>query len=111
MGRRLARQPRCDQVVPDPGILPPTLALTKRIQPVRGLRAAVPALAIIEAFAGVADDGHEVGSGTSDDAELTVDYDAQGRVIGIDIEHAATRLDLGKLLLTGFPGEIQRESA
>ena len=54
----------------------------------------------------------ELSAGTDEIADgVTVDYDAQGRVIGIDIEHAATRLDLGKLLLTGFPGEIQRESA
>jgi uncharacterized protein YuzE len=51
-------------------------------------------------------------AGTDEIADgVTVDYDAQGRVIGIDIEHAAARLDMGKLLLTGFPGEVQRESA
>jgi hypothetical protein len=31
--------------------------------------------------------------------------------IGIDIEQAATRLDLSTLVLTGFPGETHRTSA
>jgi uncharacterized protein YuzE len=42
---------------------------------------------------------------------VTVDYDADGLVIGIDIEHAATRLDLGQLVLTDFPGEAHRKTA
>jgi uncharacterized protein YuzE len=42
---------------------------------------------------------------------VTVDYDADGRLIGIDIEQAATRLDLSTLVLTGFPGETHRMSA
>ena len=42
---------------------------------------------------------------------VTVDYDAGGLVIGIDIEHASDRLDLSRLILTGFPGEADRKSA
>jgi uncharacterized protein YuzE len=50
----------------------------------------------------------ETSAGTDEIADgVTVDYNAEGRVIGIDIEHAATRLDLGTLLLTGFPGDVQ----
>jgi uncharacterized protein YuzE len=39
---------------------------------------------------------------------VTVDYGADGRVIGIDIEHAAARLDLSRLVVDEFPGEVQR---
>ncbi len=41
---------------------------------------------------------------------VTVDYGADGRVIGIDIEHAAARLDLSRLVVDEFPGEVQRRS-
>jgi uncharacterized protein YuzE len=41
---------------------------------------------------------------------VTVDYDAAGRVIGIDIEHAAARVDLGRLVVDGFPAEVKRRS-
>ena len=48
---------------------------------------------------------NEVSTSTDEIADgVTDDCGAQGRVIGIDIEHAATRLDLGKLVLSGFPG-------
>jgi uncharacterized protein YuzE len=42
---------------------------------------------------------------------VVVDYDADGAVTGIEIDHARARLDLTRFVLTGFPGEIQRESA
>lgn len=38
---------------------------------------------------------------------VTVDFDTEGRVIGIDIEHATSRLDLGRLELHGFPGQLR----
>jgi uncharacterized protein YuzE len=39
---------------------------------------------------------------------VVVDYDADGVVAGIEIEHARTRLDLSRLILAGFPGETER---
>jgi uncharacterized protein YuzE len=42
---------------------------------------------------------------------VTIDYGVDGRVVGIDIEHAAARLDLSRLVLDAFPGEVQRRSA
>jgi uncharacterized protein YuzE len=42
---------------------------------------------------------------------VVVDYDADGSVTGIEIDHARARLDLTRFVLTRFPGEIQRESA
>lgn len=38
---------------------------------------------------------------------VTIDYDAEGRVIGIDIEHATSCLDLGQRELHGFPGQLR----
>jgi uncharacterized protein YuzE len=52
------------------------------------------------------------GANTGEIADgVTVAYDADGQLIGIEIEQAATRLDLSTLVLTGFPGETHRRSA
>ena len=39
-------------------------------------------------------------------AGLVADFDAQGRVIGLDIEHASTMLDLTKLETDSMPSRV-----
>ena len=34
---------------------------------------------------------------------FVIDYDAEGNVVGIDIDHASRRLDLRELTLSEFP--------
>ena len=51
-------------------------------------------------------------AGTDEVADgVVVDYDSDGAITGIEIDHARARLDLTRLFLTGFPGETQREPA
>ncbi len=45
-------------------------------------------------------ESREVASG------LVADFDAQGRVIGLDIEHASTMLDLTKLETDSMPSRV-----
>ena len=40
-----------------------------------------------------------------------IDYDAEGNVVGIDIDNASKTLDLYKLTLTKLPVEPHRPSA
>ena len=35
--------------------------------------------------------------------DLIVDYDAEGNIVGIDIQHASTRLDLSRIETTDLP--------
>jgi uncharacterized protein YuzE len=44
-------------------------------------------------------DSQEVAEG------LVVDFDAQGNVVGIDIDHASTKLDLNTLEYDGLKGD------
>ena len=50
-------------------------------------------------------DSHEVVDG------VVLDYDAQGRLVGIDIDEASTRVELGRLILTNLPGTIETAAA
>ncbi len=34
---------------------------------------------------------------------FVLDYDAEGNIVGIDIDHASRRVDLHELTLRGFP--------
>lgn len=38
---------------------------------------------------------------------VVLDYDAQGNLTGIDIDHASTRIDLGKLVVSKLPSPIE----
>ena len=42
---------------------------------------------------------------------VVVDYDADGRVVGIDIDNAGNKLDLGRVLISKMPGEVETEAA
>lgn len=42
---------------------------------------------------------------------VVLDYDADGNLTGIDIDHASLKLDLRELVLTKLPGTILKHSA
>ena len=50
-------------------------------------------------------DSREVSEG------IVLDYDANGTLVGIDIDNASRKVDLGRLILTGMPGEIERRAS
>jgi len=42
---------------------------------------------------------------------VIVDYDAEGRVVGIDIDNAGNKIDLSRVLLSKLPGAVETEVA
>jgi uncharacterized protein YuzE len=42
---------------------------------------------------------------------VVLDYDAAGNLVGIDIDHASTKVDLRTLILSRLPGEVQTIAA
>ena len=42
---------------------------------------------------------------------VVVDYDADGRVVGIDIDNAGNKLDLRRVLISKLPGAVETEAA
>jgi len=42
---------------------------------------------------------------------VVLDYDADGNLVGIDIDNASRKLELKKLILSKFPAEVQNLSA
>lgn len=42
---------------------------------------------------------------------VVLDYDAEGNLVGIDIDNASKKLELKKLILNKLPTEIQNISA
>lgn len=42
---------------------------------------------------------------------VVLDYDASGNVVGIDIDHASNKVQLGRLVLNGLDSEIERTVA
>ena len=42
---------------------------------------------------------------------VVIDYDAQGDVVGIDIDHASQKVDLAELTLSRLPAEARRRTA
>ena len=42
---------------------------------------------------------------------IVLDYDAEGNLVGIDIDNASRKVDLKKLTLNKLPGIIQTNSA
>lgn len=45
-------------------------------------------------------DSREVSDG------IVLDYDADGSLVGIDIDEASTKLEIGELILSKFPAEV-----
>ncbi len=50
-------------------------------------------------------DSREVADG------VVLDYDEAGNLVGIDIDQASTKVQLGRLVLHGMTGEIERTVA
>jgi uncharacterized protein YuzE len=42
---------------------------------------------------------------------VVLDYDADGKLVGIDIDNASNQVDLKKLILSKLPGEVETEAA
>jgi uncharacterized protein YuzE len=42
---------------------------------------------------------------------VVLDYDESGNLVGIDIDHASEKVQLGRLILRGMTGEIERTVA
>ncbi|MEQ1690533.1 MAG: DUF2283 domain-containing protein [Gemmatimonas sp.] len=42
---------------------------------------------------------------------VVLDYDAVGNLVGIDIDHASDKVQLGRLVLQGMTSEIERTVA
>lgn len=42
---------------------------------------------------------------------VVVDYDAEGRVVGIDIDNTGNKIDLERVLLSKLPGAFETEAA
>ena len=38
---------------------------------------------------------------------ILLDYDADGRLVGIDIDNASNKVDMEKLIFSGLPGKIE----
>ena len=50
-------------------------------------------------------DGKEVSEG------IVLDYDADGNLVGIDIDHASRKVDLKEIHLNKIPAEIEKLTA
>ena len=42
---------------------------------------------------------------------IVLDYDAQGELVGIDIDNASRRVDLRRLVLSKLPGKVENAGA
>ena len=42
---------------------------------------------------------------------VVIDYDAHGNLVGIDIDNASTKVDMGILKLTNLPSKIETVAA
>ena len=42
---------------------------------------------------------------------IVLDYDADGRLVGIDIDNASNKVEMKKLILSKLPSEIEMTSA
>ena len=47
-------------------------------------------------------DSREVSDG------VVLDYDAEGNLVGIDIDHASVKLDIKELILSRLPAEVKQ---
>ncbi len=46
-------------------------------------------------------ESHEISEG------ILLDYDADGKLVGIDIDNASNKVDMEKLIFSGLPGKIE----
>ena len=44
-------------------------------------------------------------------AGVVLDYDAEGRLVGIDVDNAGNKIELQKVLLSKLPGKVETEAA
>lgn len=42
---------------------------------------------------------------------VVLDYDAEGRLVGIDIDNAGNKVDLQKLILSKLPSKVETDAA
>ncbi|MGK0297896.1 MAG: hypothetical protein ACI9XC_001513 [Gammaproteobacteria bacterium] len=42
---------------------------------------------------------------------VVLDYDAEGKLVGIDIDNVSTKVELKKLILSKFPGKVETAAA
>ena len=42
---------------------------------------------------------------------VVLDYDADGRLVGIDVDNAGNKIELQRILLSKLPGKVETESA
>jgi uncharacterized protein YuzE len=42
---------------------------------------------------------------------VVLDYDATGRLVGIDIDNASRKVELQRFILTGLDGEIEQRAS
>ena len=42
---------------------------------------------------------------------VVLDYDADGRLVGIDIDNASNKVELKRLILSKLPGKIETDAA
>jgi uncharacterized protein YuzE len=42
---------------------------------------------------------------------VVLDYDADGQLVGIDIDNASVKVELGKLVLSRLPGKVETAAA
>jgi uncharacterized protein YuzE len=42
---------------------------------------------------------------------VVLDYDAEGCLVGIDIDNASTKIELDKLILSRLPGKVETAAA
>ncbi|MHB8471341.1 MAG: DUF2283 domain-containing protein [Gammaproteobacteria bacterium] len=42
---------------------------------------------------------------------VVLDYDADGKLVGIDIDNASTKVEMTKLVLSKIPGKVETEAA
>ncbi len=42
---------------------------------------------------------------------IILDYDADGRLVGIDIDNASNKVEMEKLILSKLPGKVEMTSA
>lgn len=44
-------------------------------------------------------------------AGVILDYDADGRLVGIDIDNASNKIELKRLVLSNLPGKVETAAA
>jgi uncharacterized protein YuzE len=42
---------------------------------------------------------------------VVLDYDAEGRIVGIDIDNASDKIELQRLVLSNLPGKVETAAA